>query len=47
MRNRVIALPVDQYKAWIEKQRRDILAAQKALAAARKAGVGNTEAKTK
>src|SRR3954470_11008295 len=47
MRNRVIALPVDEYKAWIERQRRDILAAQKALAAARKAGVGNTEAKTK
>jgi cytochrome c oxidase subunit 2 len=47
MRNRVIALPVDQYKAWIEQHRRDILAAQKELAAARKAGIGNTEAKEK
>ncbi len=28
---------VDQYKLWIAKQRRDILAAQAALAAARKA----------
>ena len=45
MRNRVIALPVDQYQNWIENQRRNILAAQKALAAARKAGIGNTEAK--
>ena len=35
----VTALPVDQYKLWIERQRRDILASQAALAAARKAGV--------
>jgi heme/copper-type cytochrome/quinol oxidase subunit 2 len=41
MRARVIALPVDQYQAWVEKQRRDIMAAEKALAAQRKAGVGN------
>jgi cytochrome c oxidase subunit 2 len=41
MRNRVIAVPVDQYRAWIEKQRRDILASQQALAAQRKAGVGD------
>jgi cytochrome c oxidase subunit 2 len=41
MRARVIALPVDQYKAWAERQRRDILSAQKELAAMRKAGVGN------
>jgi cytochrome c oxidase subunit 2 len=41
MRARVIALPVDQYQAWVEKQRRDIIAAQKALAAQRKAGFGN------
>jgi cytochrome c oxidase subunit 2 len=47
MRNRVIALPVDQYKAWIENQRKNILAAQKALAAARKAGIGATQAKGK
>jgi cytochrome c oxidase subunit 2 len=33
----VTAVPVDQYKLWIAKQRRDILAAQAALAAARKA----------
>ncbi len=38
MRARVIALPVDQYKTWIENQRTNILAAQKALAAQRKAG---------
>jgi hypothetical protein len=37
----VIALPVDQYRAWIEKQRTDITAAEKALAAQRKAGYGN------
>jgi cytochrome c oxidase subunit II len=42
MRARVIALPVDQYQAWIEKQRKNILAAQSALAAQRKAGVGST-----
>jgi heme/copper-type cytochrome/quinol oxidase subunit 2 len=40
MRARVIALPVDQYKTWIENQRRNILAAQAALAAQRKAGQG-------
>jgi len=45
MRARVIALPVDQYQAWVEKQRTNILAAQKALAAQRKAGQGATEAK--
>src|SRR4051794_25532190 len=47
MRARVIALPVDQYQAWAEKQRTNILAAQKALAAQRKAGQGATEAKEK
>lgn len=47
MRARVIALPVDQYQAWVEQHRKDILAAQKALSAARKAGIGNTEAKEK
>jgi cytochrome c oxidase subunit 2 len=47
MRARVIALPVDQYQAWIEKQRQNILDAQKELAAQRKAGIGNTEAKEK
>jgi cytochrome c oxidase subunit 2 len=47
MRARVIALPVDQYKAWVEQHRKDILASQQALAAARKAGIGNTEAKEK
>jgi cytochrome c oxidase subunit II len=40
MRARVIALPVDQYKSWIERQRANIVAAQKALAAQRKAGIG-------
>jgi cytochrome c oxidase subunit 2 len=45
MRARVVALPVDQYQAWVEKQRTNILAAQKALAAQRKAGQGATEAK--
>jgi cytochrome c oxidase subunit 2 len=45
MRARVIALPVDEYKTWIENQRKTILAAQSALASQRKAGVGNTEAK--
>jgi cytochrome c oxidase subunit II len=39
MRARVIALPVDEYQAWVEKQRIDILASQKALAAQRKAGL--------
>ena len=47
MRARVIAVPVDQYQAWVEKQRKDILDAQSALAAARKAGQGNAEAKEK
>jgi cytochrome c oxidase subunit 2 len=47
MRARVIAVPVDQYQAWIEKQRQGILDAQNELAAARKAGIGNTEAKEK
>jgi cytochrome c oxidase subunit 2 len=47
MRARVIALPVDQYEAWVEKQRQDIFDAQSELAAARKAGIGNTEAKEK
>jgi cytochrome c oxidase subunit 2 len=41
MRARVIAMPVDQYRNWIENQRRDILAAQAALAAQRKAGFGD------
>ena len=45
MRARVIALPVDQYKAWVEKQRKEILAAQKALAAQRKAGFGNIDSR--
>ena len=47
MRARVIALPVDQYKAWVENQRKNILASQKALAAQRKAGIGATQAKGK
>jgi cytochrome c oxidase subunit II len=47
MRARVVAVPVDQYQAWVEKQRTNILAAQKALAAQRKAGQGATEAKEK
>jgi cytochrome c oxidase subunit II len=41
MRARVIALPVDQYQAWVEKQRTNILGAEKALAAQRKAGYGD------
>jgi cytochrome c oxidase subunit 2 len=41
MRARVIAVPVDQYKTWVETQRRNILAAQQELAAQRKAGYGN------
>src|SRR3954449_12531750 len=45
MRARVIAMPVDQFQNWLENQRRNILAAQQALAAARKAGIGNTEGK--
>jgi cytochrome c oxidase subunit II len=47
MRARVIALPVDQYKLWIERQRANILAAQTALAAQRKTGIGNPLANTK
>jgi cytochrome c oxidase subunit 2 len=47
MRARVIALPVDQYQAWIEQHRADILAAEKALAAQRKAGIGNPLAPAK
>jgi cytochrome c oxidase subunit II len=43
MRARVIALPVDQYRAWVENQRKNILASQKALAAQRKAGYGNID----
>jgi cytochrome c oxidase subunit 2 len=46
MRSRVIALPVDQFKSWLDRQRRDILASQQALAAMRKAGVGNPFPKT-
>ncbi|MEA2425827.1 MAG: cytochrome c oxidase subunit [Thermoleophilaceae bacterium] len=46
MRARVIALPVDQYKAWIERQRSNILASQKALAAQRKAGIGEALSKS-
>jgi cytochrome c oxidase subunit 2 len=45
MRARVIALPVDQYQSWIENQRKNILASQKALAAQRKAGIGVLQAK--
>ncbi|MBX5469821.1 MAG: cytochrome c oxidase subunit II [Thermoleophilaceae bacterium] len=40
MRAEVQALPPDQFKAWFERQRNDLLASQKALAAQRKAGVG-------
>jgi cytochrome c oxidase subunit 2 len=47
MRARVIALPIDQYKLWVERQRANILAAQTALAAQRKAGIGNPLANTK
>jgi cytochrome c oxidase subunit 2 len=42
MRNRVIALPVDQYQTWVENQRKNILASQKALAQQRKQGYGST-----
>jgi cytochrome c oxidase subunit 2 len=42
MRARVIALPVDQYQAWVENQRKNILAAQSALAQQRKQGFGST-----
>jgi cytochrome c oxidase subunit 2 len=41
MRARVVALPVDQYQAWVEKQRKDILASQKALTQMRKQGYGS------
>jgi cytochrome c oxidase subunit II len=47
MRARVIAMPVDQYQSWIENQRKNILAAQKALAAQRKAGIGALQANGK
>lgn len=47
MRNRVIALPVDQYESWLDKQRKDLIAAQEGLAAMRKAGVGNPFPKQK
>jgi cytochrome c oxidase subunit 2 len=42
MRARVIALPVDQYQAWVENQRKNILAAQAALAQQRREGFGST-----
>ena len=42
MRARVIALPVDQYQAWVENQRKNIIAAQTALALQRKQGYGST-----
>jgi cytochrome c oxidase subunit II len=41
MRAQVTAVPVDQYKTWVENQRKNIIAAQNALAAARKSGIGN------
>jgi cytochrome c oxidase subunit 2 len=41
MRARVIAMPVDEYNAWIERHRQDVLAAQDALAQMRKAGIGD------
>jgi heme/copper-type cytochrome/quinol oxidase subunit 2 len=47
MRARVIALPVDQFQSWLENQRRNILASQKALAAQRKAGIGSLNANGK
>jgi len=47
MRARVIALPVDLYQTWVENQRKNIIAAQKALAAQRKAGTGALNAKGK
>jgi cytochrome c oxidase subunit 2 len=42
MRNRVIAVPVDQYQTWVENQRKNIIAAQNALAQQRKQGYGST-----
>jgi cytochrome c oxidase subunit 2 len=47
MRARVIALPVDQYKAWVEQHRKDLVAAQQQLEAQRKAGIGNPLAPSK
>ena len=47
MRARVIALPVDQYETWVDRQRKDILASQAALAAARKSGQGDPTANKK
>jgi cytochrome c oxidase subunit 2 len=47
MRAQVTAVPVDQYKSWIENQRKNIIAAQTALAAQRKAGIGDPLAQTK
>jgi cytochrome c oxidase subunit 2 len=41
MRARVIGVPVDEYNAWIDQHRRDIIAAQDELAAQRKAGFGD------
>jgi cytochrome c oxidase subunit 2 len=41
MRARVIALPVDQYQSWVENQRKNIIAAQSALAQQRKQGFGS------
>lgn len=47
MRARVIAVPVDQYQTWIANQRKNILAAQTALAAQRKSGEGDPTAQLK
>ena len=41
MRARVIALPVDEYEAWVEQHRKDLIAAQDALAEQRKSGQGS------
>ena len=41
MRAEVLAVPPDQFQAWVTQQRNLILASQKALAAMRKAGIGN------
>ena len=41
MRAEVRAVPPDQFQAWVTQQRNLILASQKALAAMRKAGIGN------
>jgi cytochrome c oxidase subunit 2 len=40
MRVQVLAVPPDQYRVWVERQRNELLASQKALAAQRKAGIG-------